>query len=165
MLQCVIRNYFRSLVLLVLPLLFLPACQEAGAGHLDHTERIIELTNIERQKAGLRPLSANPQLRVAARTYAETLVEHSCWSHTCGSVPQVEARAEAAGYADWVTVGENLAAGQRTPEAVVTAWMASPAHRANILDPRYTEIGVARALGGRQGIYWAQEFGTRALNS
>src|SRR5688500_16936545 len=58
-------------------------------------------------------------------------------------------------------MAKNIAAGQRTPEAVVQAWMESPGHRANILNSRYTEIGVGLATGGRMGMYWAQSFGAR----
>ena len=51
--------------------------------------------------------------------------------------------------------GENIAKGQKTPSAVVNAWMNSPGHRANILDPSYTKIGVGYEKNGH---YWTQMF-------
>ena len=51
--------------------------------------------------------------------------------------------------------GENIAIGYATPEAVVNAWMNSPGHRANILNPSYTQLGVGYVADGS---YWTQEF-------
>jgi uncharacterized protein YkwD len=127
----------------------------------DDAAQIVELTNVERQKAGLPPLVANLELEAAARSYAGVLAGGECWAHTCGPEPDFAKRAQAAGYSGWTTLGENLAAGQRSPESAVAAWMESPAHRANILNPAFAEIGVGTALGGRMGIYWTQEFGAR----
>jgi len=56
------------------------------------------------------------------------------------------------------TAGENIAAGQQTPQEVVTAWMNSPGHRANILNKSFTHIGVGYAKGGSYGHYWTQMF-------
>jgi uncharacterized protein YkwD len=70
-------------------------------------------------------------------------------------------RASQAGYR-WKLVGENIAAGQPTPEQVVEEWLESPGHCANIMDPAYAEMGVASAYEGRseKGVYWSQVFGT-----
>jgi len=56
------------------------------------------------------------------------------------------------------SAGENIAAGQSTPQQVVQAWMNSPGHRANILSRSYTRIGVGYAKGGSQRYYWSQMF-------
>ncbi|MFP3338704.1 CAP domain-containing protein, partial [Micrococcus sp. SIMBA_131] len=56
------------------------------------------------------------------------------------------------------SAGENIAAGQATPEEVVKAWMNSEGHRKNILNPGYTEIGVGYISGGSYGHYWTQMF-------
>ena len=53
------------------------------------------------------------------------------------------------------SAGENIAMGQRTPSEVVQAWMNSPGHRANILDPSFTRVGVGYV---REGNYWTQMF-------
>jgi uncharacterized protein YkwD len=68
-------------------------------------------------------------------------------------------RMTAAGYV-FRAAAENIAAGQRTPESVVQAWMNSAGHRANILNCSLREIGVGVANGGSFGIYWTQDFGT-----
>jgi Cysteine-rich secretory protein family len=127
----------------------------------DPVTRVIELTNAERQKAGLSPLAAQANLMSAAQGYAGVLASGTCFAHTCGPVPDFSDRATQAGYSSWNALAENIAAGQRSPEAVVQAWMESPGHRANILNARYTEIGVGLATGGRMGMYWAQSFGAR----
>jgi uncharacterized protein YkwD len=124
--------------------------------------RVLELTNAERQNAGLAPLSLSPELEGAAQRYSDVLASSGCFDHTCGPVPDFADRDDQAGYTDWTDIGENIAAGYPTPEAVVASWMASPGHRANILSPRFTEIGVGMTAGGGvYGTYWTEEFGTR----
>ena len=126
------------------------------------TARVLDLTNAERQKAGLPPLALNSQLGNAAHTYSQILAGTGCFEHTCGPVPDFGERDAQAGYTGWSTIGENIAAGYPTPEAVVSGWMASPGHRANILSSNYTEIGIGMVSGaGSFGTYWTQEFGSR----
>ena len=117
--------------------------------------RVVELTNAERRKAGAPPLAPDDRLGLAARRYAAALAGGACFAHDCGPVPELGARVGATGYA-WARLGENLAAGQRTPEEVVAAWLASPGHRANLLDPAVTELGLGRADGGPYGVCWVQ---------
>ena len=62
------------------------------------------------------------------------------------------------GYAAGGALGENIAAGQQTPSDVMTAWLNSPGHRANIEDPSFRSTGVGVAVGGPYGIYWVQDF-------
>jgi uncharacterized protein YkwD len=133
----------------------------ADAPAPDLLNRVVDLTNAERLQAGLVALNPNPSLGQAAQAYAGVLAASNCFAHTCGPVPDFSQRAVSAGYRGWTALAENIAGGQPTPEAVVAAWMASPGHRANILNAAYTEIGVGVANGGTYGIYWAQEFGTR----
>src|SRR5919199_4055555 len=125
------------------------------------TTRVVDLTNAERQKAGLAPLAANAQLANAAQAYSEVLASTGCFEHTCGPVPDFAERDVQAGYTGWTAIGENIAAGYPSPEAVVAGWMASPGHRANILNPDYRELGVGLSSGGKYGAYWTQEFGVR----
>src|SRR5688500_16698190 len=98
--------------------LAVPAAEAAD----DPVSRVIELTNVERQKAGLTPLATQANLMNAASSYAGVLASGSCFAHTCGPVPDFSDRATQAGYANWNALAENIAAGQRTPEAVVKAW-------------------------------------------
>jgi uncharacterized protein YkwD len=137
----------------------------AAAPAQDHNvfvARVLELTNTERQKAGLAPLIPSLELQTAAEGYSEVLASTGCFAHTCGPVPNFVDRDGQAGYSGWSELGENIAAGYPTPEGVVAGWMASPGHRANILSTRYTEIGVGMTSSdGSMGTYWTQEFGAR----
>lgn len=125
-------------------------------------QSVINLTNDERQKAGRPPLTSHPSLMQAAQSYAEVLASGDCFDHTCGPVPDLRDRVEQAGYTSWIALGENIAAGAKTPEAVMNVWMNSAGHRDNILNPNYKEIGVGVASGGRYGMYWVQVFGARS---
>ena len=99
---------------------------------------------------------------MAAQTYAAILAPGPCFEHTCPPVPALRDRLANVGYSDWERIGENIAAGDPTPESVVGGWMSSPGHRANMLKPEYQEIGVGVLKGdGRYRIYWVQVFGTR----
>jgi uncharacterized protein YkwD len=137
----------------------------AAAEPADNTSfalRVLELTNAERESAGLAPLTLNSKLADSAQGYSEVLASSGCFEHTCGPVPNFADRDGQAGYTDWTDIGENIAGGYATPEAVVAGWMASPGHRENILSPQFTEIGIGVASGGGPyGTYWTQEFGTR----
>ena len=125
--------------------------------------RVLELTNGERQKVGLEPLALSPALSDAAQEYSQVLATTGCFEHTCGPVPNFADRAGQSGYTGWSALGENIAAGFPSAEAVVTSWMNSPGHRANILSPTFTEIGVGMVKGGGKfGTYWTQEFGARS---
>ena len=136
---------------------------EAGAGAEQQVlGRIVALTNAERARVGVAPLVGDPRLTAVAQRYTEVMAATACFGHACGPTPQLGARVAAAGGARWGFLGENVAAGQPTPERAVAAWMASPAHRAVLLDPEFTALGVGRTLGGPYGSYWAQEFGTPA---
>jgi len=124
--------------------------------------RVMELTNLERQKVGLGPLALSPELGGAAQDYSQVLATSGCFEHTCGAVPNFAERAARSGYTGWTALAENIAAGYPTAEAVVSGWMNSPGHRANMLSPNYTEIGVGVVNdGGKLGTYWAEEFGAR----
>ena len=80
-------------------------------------------------------------------------------SHTGSDGSDMVARAENAGYRNWTAVGENVAYGYDSETAVLTGWMNSPGHRANILNPAYTHVGSASAVGGSGTRYWSQDFG------
>jgi uncharacterized protein YkwD len=128
--------------------------------------KVLELVNAERAKSGARPLTLNNNLNTAAQGYAELLSGTTCFEHTCGPVAEPSARGELAGYTNWNRFAENIAAGQQTPEAVMTAWMSSDGHRRNILNPDYSEIGIGVAVSnGRFRVYWSQSFGNRSASS
>jgi uncharacterized protein YkwD len=134
----------------------------APIDQLAATSRVLDLTNNERNKAGLAPLTASVELQAAAQSYTLVLASGDCFAHTCGPMPNFADRDAAAGYAGWWSLGENLAGGYSTPEEVVAGWMASPGHRANMLSAAFSEVGIGVTSGaGRFGVYWAEELGTR----
>lgn len=122
-------------------------------------DSVVDAVNAERLKAGLPALTLNDNLSKVADEYAQRLIMGDFFAHVDpfnGST--VARRASQRGYL-FFKVGENLAAGQREVAAAMKDWMDSPTHRANILDPDFTEIGIAIRDGGRHGRYWVQEFG------
>lgn len=133
---------------------------------LDFINRVVALTNLERSKFGLAPLTFDSQLSRAAQNHSVDMAHNDYFAHNSlnGSTPRDRVRA--AGYQDW-TSAENIAAGHTTPEAVVQGWMNSPGHRANILAPDLQNIGVgyyflATDMGKvNYQHYWTQNFGTR----
>ncbi|HOV30081.1 MAG TPA: CAP domain-containing protein [Candidatus Dojkabacteria bacterium] len=125
-------------------------------------ENIIALTNAERVNLGLSTLSYNAQLSSAALAKANDMFEKQYWDHfgPNGETPWQFIRG--AGYS-YIYAGENLAKGFKTSESVVEAWMASPTHKANIVNSNYRDIGVAVVEGilqGKQTILVVQMFGT-----
>src|SRR5881394_2840444 len=133
--------------------------------------RVLELVNAARAQArdcgkGHRfdaagALTASPTLAEAARLHSLDMAEHRTLGHPGSDGSKPEERITRAGY-EWQGTGENVASGQQTADAVVAAWLKSPGHCANIMEPRFTEMGVAFALapGENPNIYWTQEFAT-----
>ncbi|WAU81686.1 CAP domain-containing protein [Streptomyces sp. Qhu-G9] len=119
---------------------------------------VVALTNAERAAAGLPPLAEDPLLTRAAQAHSADMVARAFYSHTSPDGSEPWHRASAAG-STRRTIGENIACGQRSPAEVVRGWMDSPGHRANILKPAFTHIGVGFAGGGSAGTYWTQLFG------
>ncbi|MCQ8828876.1 CAP domain-containing protein [Streptomyces malaysiensis] len=127
-------------------------------GLLRLTSEVIALTNAERAAARLAPLAQDPRLAAAAQAHSDDMVARDFYSHTGPEGHQPWDRTRAAG-ATHRGIGENIACGQRSPAEVVRGWMDSPGHRANILKPDFTHIGVGHATGSRAGTYWTQVFG------
>ena len=133
-------------------------------------EQVVELTNVERAKEGLQPLKLNDRLLDAAQDHSNDMAQDDFFSHTGADGSTVGDRVRASGY-QYSTAGENIAAGQTTAAQVVEGWMNSPGHRANILNPNYTEIGVGyEYLQNDTGSvnynhYWTQVFGTPSNNN
>ncbi len=136
--------------------------------------RVLELANEARARSrrcgwkrfdAAPPLAASEPLHRAALTHARDMAGRGMLTHAGqdGSTPG--ARATRAGYR-WRVVGENIAAGQSTPEQVVADWLKSAHHCANLMDADFAEMGVAYALKAQddKGIYWAQVFGAPRRN-
>lgn len=120
-------------------------------------------TNAERTKEGLKPLVYNAKLESAAKAKVADMFARQYFAHEAPTGEGPSELATSAGYS-FVIVGENLALGQFVDDSdLVTAWMNSPGHRANILSSSYTEIGIAVGKGMYEGqeVWLAvQEFGT-----
>ncbi|MEV6166795.1 CAP domain-containing protein [Streptomyces sp. NPDC051954] len=119
---------------------------------------VVDLTNRERARAGLPPLAVDPILTTAAQAHSADMIARAFYAHTSPDGSQPWDRAAAAG-STRRSIGENIACGQRSAAEVVEGWMNSPGHRANILKPTFTHIGVGFAGGGAAGTYWTQLFG------
>ncbi|HEV3122295.1 MAG TPA: CAP domain-containing protein [Isosphaeraceae bacterium] len=113
--------------------------------------------NKERARAGLPPLSPSPVLTAAAQAHAADMARRQWMSHRGGDFSSPARRIEHAGYS-FTAMGENVAAGQTTPEEAMRAWMRSPGHRHNVLG-HYSEIGVGVARASNGWLYWCVDFG------
>ena len=131
--------------------------------HADFESDVLDLVNDERAAEGLDPLSYDADLTSAARGHSQDMGLNGYFSHTSQDGRSPGDRITAAGYS-WNTYGENIAAGQTTPAAVVAGWMNSPGHRANILSPNFCDLGVGYAYvaSSPYGHYWTQNFGRKS---
>lgn len=112
---------------------------------------IIYYTNIEREKAGLAPLVKSAQLVTSATAKVDDMFVKQYFEHTSPSGKTAVDLVEKTGYVFQI-VGENLALGVfDSDQALVQAWMNSPEHRANILNPKYTEMGASVGVGNYKG--------------
>ncbi|TYR81240.1 SafA/ExsA family spore coat assembly protein [Priestia megaterium] len=120
-------------------------------------EQVVKLVNAERTKVGLKPLKSNWEVARVARYKSQDMIDQHYFSHTSPTYGSPFDMMKNFGI-KYRTAGENIAAGQATPDAVVKAWMNSDGHRKNILSSQFTEIGVGYAKGGSYGHYWTQMF-------
>jgi uncharacterized protein YkwD len=175
-----------SAALLALAVLAVPAaapaserCEDAGAmpGQVSQDrlrDATLCLLNVERGSRGLARLRAEPALDRAASGYARQMVRGRFFDHTSPSGSTMLSRIRSTRYlhdvSSW-SLGENLAWGTgplATPRAIVRAWMHSPDHRANLLDPHFRDVGIGVADGapqpldeGEQGGTYVTDFGQR----
>lgn len=135
----------------------------------EFVNRVVELTNQERAKQGLSPLTLNAELSEAALEHSTSMALNDFVGHSGSDGSLVGDRV---GRQDYILqlVGENVAAGQTTPEEVVAGWMESPQHRENILKPEFEDIGIGYYFlendTGDKNLnhYWTQVFGDPYLN-
>ncbi|HEX7832413.1 MAG TPA: CAP domain-containing protein [Thermoanaerobaculia bacterium] len=131
-----------SLLALLLVLFSGTAAIAADQSNAITPETVVERMNIERAENGLGPLKIDPRLAKAAEDRMRDMEEGGWWSHESpeGRSPFVWLSVRAY---DYEHAGENLAAGFETASLLMTSWMESPGHRANILSPNYDECGIA----------------------
>ncbi len=113
--------------------------------------QVIQETNEQRTKVGLPVLTANAQLSAAALAKGQDMFLKQYWAHTApdGTTPWKFFRDAGYGYQ---VAGENLARDFSDTTSMTAAWMASPTHRANIMNAKYQEIGIAVIDGNLQGV-------------
>jgi uncharacterized protein YkwD len=136
-----------------------PVCPGAGdvptAATLERARTAtVCLVNLERTHRGLRRLRASAALRRSAQAYAADMAGRDFFAHTspagAGLLERVRGRGRYLDGARSFRIGENLAWGaeaRATPRSIVAAWMASPGHRANVLNPAFRESGLGLVLG------------------
>lgn len=125
-------------------------------------DQVVSATNQERIGAGLKPLSYNEKLADAARRKAANMYSENYWSHNSPSGKSPWVWFNDAGY-QYTFAGENLAKDFGDISRLMSAWMASPTHKDNIVSVKYSEIGVAVVPGSLQGsetVLVVQLFGT-----
>lgn len=119
---------------------------------------VVCLINVERSSHGLPRLHESARLDRSAQRWTNAMVRVRNFTHG----PNFAARISAVGFR-WSDAGENIAAGFRTPAAVVRAWMASPSHCRNILSPSFVDVGTGVSWGSMAGAAgpgtWTQDFG------
>ena len=120
----------------------------------NYAQRVLDLVNIERRKAGVKPLVLSDELMRAAAVRSQEIIK--VFSHT---------RPDGTAFSSLVSrhgkrIGENIAGGYQTPEDVVDGWMHSEGHRKNILHPDFTELGVGYTYeeNSQYKHYWVQIF-------
>ncbi|MBT2232098.1 CAP domain-containing protein [Nonomuraea sp. NEAU-A123] len=129
-------------------------------GTADENE-VVRLTNAERAKGGCQPLKHDAQLRTAAFGHSSDMATKNYFSHTSQDGRSFLDRIRAAGFTGGTGWAENIAMGQPTPASVVTGWMNSAGHKANIMNCKYNLIGVGAAKNSRGQIYWTQDFAAK----
>ncbi|MFH1367190.1 MAG: CAP domain-containing protein [Patescibacteria group bacterium] len=127
-------------------------------------QNILNLTNQQRLNAGLSEFKLNSKLAQAAAAKAQDMLSNQYFSHYSPSNVSPWYWFQTAGY-EYAYAGENLAMDFTTAEATVQAWMTSESHKKNILNAKFSEIGVGVVEGnfnGAKTILVVQEFGAPA---
>jgi uncharacterized protein YkwD len=161
-----VARRLRKLLLLVplavaaLAVTFADAPRPAAA--LDGEETaVLDLINQHRAANGLGTLSINGTLSNAARWMSDDMANNNYFSHTDSQGRDPFVRLADFGYTYNTWKGENLAAGIDSAQEAFDLWKGSPGHNANMLNPNFTVIGIARSYGASStfGWYWSTEFG------
>ena len=115
----------------------------------------------QRRMAATPPLAWNARLGLAARAHADDMARHDYFSHTGRNGRNVAERVSDTGYA-WSAVGENIAAGPDSVDAVMAGWLSSPGHCVNLMRPDFREVAVScvQRSGNTYGRYWAMVLGS-----
>ena len=156
-----------AIIILVIILIIIgsvPALRHSAIDSLSaiYVGVLVNLTNKDRAAENLSELTVNPLLEKAAQMKADDMAAKSYFAHNTPEGLTPWYWMEQAGY-KYTFAGENLAVNFNDSEAVETAWKNSPTHWYNIINPRFTEIGIATSTGiykGHNAIFVVQMFGT-----
>lgn len=131
-----------------------PATAAYAATTADGTDTVVALVNQERAEAGCKPVTVNSRLTSAAQKHSQDQADTGTMTHVGSDGSTLGQRITRAGYT-WRKVGENVASGTTSPEYAMQMWMDSDAHRKNILNCAFKNIGVGVVDG-----HWTQDFAT-----
>ncbi|MGG1685052.1 CAP domain-containing protein [Pseudalkalibacillus sp. NRS-1564] len=123
-------------------------------GLSEFEQQVVNLTNAEREKAGLPALEVDTELSKVAQAKSEDMRDNNYFAHNSPTYGSPFDMMNQFGV-DYQSAGENIAKGQQTPEEVVNAWMNSEGHRKNIMNGSFTHIGVGYV---EEGNIWTQQF-------
>ncbi len=118
---------------------------------------VVRLVNVERSKQGLAPLKSNWQLSRVARYKSQDMINNNYFSHTSPTFGDPFKMIKDFGI-NYRTAGENIAYGQNSAQEVMNGWMNSQGHRSNILNSKFSQIGVGLAIDQSGRKYWTQMF-------
>lgn len=127
---------------------------EPAATSTDYAAEIVTLTNSEHEREGCEPLDVDDRLTAAAQLHAEDMADHQQMTHVGSNGSKFHQRIRDQGHPE--PGAENVARGYPDAATTVREWMASPAHRKNIVSCTYVTIGVGF---DPRGNFVAQEFG------
>lgn len=126
-----------------------------GGTELSFAEQVVKLVNEERAKAGLAEVTLDKKIEAAALVRAKETEQSFSHTRPNGTSFSTALKEQGVTYRG---AGENIAWGQKTPEDVMRAWMNSEGHRANILNAKFTKIGVGYYRNAQGRNYWTQLF-------
>ena len=146
-----------------------PFAPHVSVSEVEAEKRMLALVNRARSEprrcggedfGATGPVKWNDTLARVARGHSEDMARNNYFSHDAPDGSRPPDRVARGGY-KYRATGETIAAGQMTPEDAVAGWLKSPPHCKNLMQPVYTEMGVAFAVDpkSRMGVYWTQLFG------
>ncbi|WP_373185666.1 CAP domain-containing protein [Halopseudomonas sp.] len=140
-----------------------------GRDWMDVGQGVLAEVNMARREArtcgdqefgAANPLTWDARLARAAMEHSDYMASNAVLTHSGPGGEQVDERVGMTGY-EWRKLGENVAVGQSSPKQVVNAWLHSPGHCANIMNPEFTDMGAAFETHPDSSIYWTQVLGSQ----
>jgi len=131
--------------------------ESMSPGELAWAQEVLDLVNQERARVQAQPVEWHAEATTAAYGHSIDMDARNFFAHDNPDGDGPGERLRAAGV-DWGSYGENIAVGQKTPQDVMAAWMDSDGHRRNILDPRFTHLGIGVHTSYEGGPWWTQNF-------